>query len=113
MTRPFVLGAALAVALTIASPVRAHEGHLHKIMGTVSTHHDRVLEVKAVDGKTSLITLNDATTILRGKAKVKAEDIKPGERIVVAAKPTKNKDGHTTLIATEIRLASPNATATK
>jgi len=39
--------------------------------------------VKAVDEKTSTLTLDDKTKILRGKSTVAAQDINPGERIVV------------------------------
>jgi hypothetical protein len=82
-------------------------------MGTVTTFHENHLEVKATDGKTSTITLNEKTKILRGKAKLKADEIKPGERVVVTAMETKGKDGKTTMVATEVRLGDANTTASK
>jgi hypothetical protein len=111
MSRRFMIGAALALALTVPADVRAHEGHAHKVMGTVTTLHENHLEVKATDGKSSTITLNEKTKILRGKAKARAEDIKPGERVVVTATETKGKDGKTKMIATEVRL--PEGVASK
>ena len=111
MSKRFVIGAALLAALAIPAYVRAHEGHAHKVMGTVTTLHEKHLEVKATDGKSSTITLNAKTKILRGKAKAKIEDIKPGERVVVTATETKGKDGKTTMIASEVRL--PDAVASK
>ena len=111
MSKAFAMALSLAVALPLASS--AHEGHIHKVMGTVAARDDQRLEVKATDGKTASITLNDATKILRGKARVKADDIKPGERVVVAAKETKGKDGKSSLIATEIRLAISNGGTAK
>jgi hypothetical protein len=111
MSRRFVIGAALVAALAIPAYARAHEGHAHKVMGTVATLHENHLEVKATNGKSSTITLNDKTKILRGKTKVKAEDIKPGERVVVTATETKGKDGKTSMIASEVRL--PEAVASK
>jgi hypothetical protein len=111
MSRRFVIGAALVAALAIPAYARAHEGHAHKVMGTVATLHENHLEVKATDGKSSTITLNDKTKILRGKTKVKAEDIKPGERVVVTATETKGKDGKTSMIASEVRL--PETVASK
>jgi hypothetical protein len=111
MSRRFVIGAALVAALAIPAYARAHEGHAHKVMGTVATLHENHLEVKATDGKSSTITLNAKTKILRGKTKAKAEDIKPGERVVVTATETKGKDGKTTMIASEVRL--PEAVASK
>lgn len=111
MTKRFVIGAALALALTVPAYLGAHEGHAHKVMGTVTTLHRNHLEVKATDGKSSTIRLNAKTKILRGKAKATAEEIKPGERVVVTATETKGKDGKTTMIASEVRL--PEAVASK
>jgi hypothetical protein len=104
MNKRFVIGAALAAILAIPIYARGHEGHVHKVMGTVATRHENHLQVKATDGKSSTITLNEKTKILRGKTKAKAEDIKPGERVVVTATETKGKDGKITMIATEVRL---------
>lgn len=106
MTRRFVLGAVLGAALAVPGYTFAHEGHVHKVMGTVTTLHENLLEVKARDGKTSTFTLNEKTRILRAKAKVKAEEIKPGVRVVVTATETKGKDGKTMLVANEIRLGT-------
>ena len=113
MTRRFILGAALVAALAIPGYAFAHEGHVHKVMGTVTVLHDNHLEVKATDGKTSTIVLNEKTKLLRGKAKVKLEELKPGERVVVTATETKGKDGKASLIATEVRLAAAAAPASK
>jgi hypothetical protein len=111
MSRRFVLSAVLFAALAIPAYVQAHEGHAHKVMGTVATRHDNSLEVKATDGKAVTITLNEKTKILRGKTKATADDIKQGERVVVTATETKGKDGQTLMIASEIRL--PEAVAAK
>jgi translation initiation factor IF-1 len=104
---------AVVAALAIPGYVLAHEGHVHKVMGTVSTLHENHLEVKATDGKTSTITLNEKTKILRGKAKVKVKDIQPGERVVVTATETKGKDGRTTMIATEVRMGAAKTTPSR
>ena len=111
MTRRFILGAALVAPLAVPGYALAHEGH--KVMGTVATLHENHLEVKATGGKTSMIILNEKTKILRGKAKVKVEEIKVGERVVVTATETKGKDGKATLVATEIRLGTAHATSSK
>jgi hypothetical protein len=105
MSRRIVLGVALLAALAFPGYAPAHEGHDHKVMGTVTALHENHLEVKATGGKTSTITLNEKTRILRGKARVKANDIKAGERIVVTATEIKSKDGKPALVATQIRLA--------
>jgi len=44
--------------------------------------------------------------------KAKAEELKPGERVVVTATETKSKDGRLMMLATEIRLAA-NTTASR
>jgi hypothetical protein len=113
MNKRFVIGAALVAALAIPAYARAHEGHAHKVMGTVAMRHENHLEIKATDGKTSAVTLNEKTRILRGKTRVKVDDIKPGERVVVTAMETKGKDGKATMVATEVRLGAANATASK
>jgi hypothetical protein len=112
MTRRFILGAALVVALAIPGYALAHDGP-HKVMGTVTALHENHLEVKATDGKTSTITLSETTKVLRGKAIVKADDIKPGERVVVTAMEIKGKDGKMTMVATEVRLGAATASASK
>lgn len=113
MTRRVVLAIALAAALIVPGFAFAHEGHAHKVMGTVEARHDNHLEVKATDGKTSAITLNEKTKILRGKTPVAIDEIKPGERVVVTAMQTKGQDGKVTMIATEVRLGAAAATARK
>jgi hypothetical protein len=110
MHKKWVVAAALAVALAVPAVGGAHEGHRHKIMGTVSTHRKNQLDVKATDGKTSTITLNEKTRILRGKTKSTADDIRPGERIVVTATETKGTEGNMAMVATEVRLSAAVAT---
>ena len=112
MTKRLALLSVLVAALAIPTYVGAHEGHVHKIMGTVSMRRDNHLEVKATDGKTSTITLNEKTKILQGKAKVTADDIKTGERVVVTATQTKAHDGQPVFVASEVRLGSAGAAAT-
>lgn len=105
----------LAVALATA-PAWAHEGHAHKVMGTVSAVEANRLEVKAADGKTSSLALNEKTKIVRGKTALKLSDVRTGDRVVVVATETKGKDGKTSLVATQIQLgaaASPSPSARK
>jgi Cu/Ag efflux protein CusF len=113
MSRRFILGVTLVAALTIPGYALAHEGHAHKVMGTVAMSHENHLEVKATDGKTTMITLNEKTAILRGKTKVKVDEIKAGERVVVTATETKDKDGKVTMVASEVRLGAARATTSK
>jgi hypothetical protein len=104
---------AMVAALAIPGFALAHPGHPHKVMGTVTTLHDNQLEVKATDGKSWAITLNDKTKILRGKTPVTTDTVKAGERVVVTAVETKGKDGKVTMVATEVRLAAATPAASK
>ena len=96
---------ALALTATVAPAAIAHEGHEHKVMGTVSMIHENHLEVKAVkDGKLSTLTLNDKTRILRDKTPVNRDQIKKGDRVVVTYVQEKDDKGTDVLIAREVRL---------
>ena len=105
MSKRIAAAGALVAALVMPGYLRAHEGHAHKVMGTVEATHENRLVVKATGGKSTTLTLNDRTKILRGKSTVGAGDIKLGERVVVTATQTKGKDGKTTMVASQIRLA--------
>jgi hypothetical protein len=94
----------LVFALSIAPGVLAHEGHVHRVMGTVAAVNGERLQVKATTGQTSEIVVNDKTKILRGTTTQKSSDIKPGERIVVTMTESKDPAGKAQLTATEIRL---------
>jgi hypothetical protein len=86
------------------APSSAHEGHAHKVMGTVCSVHENRLEVTSRDGKPHTVTLTGKTNVARGKTPGKASEIRPGQRVVVTGTQTKRKDGTTTLIATRIQL---------
>jgi hypothetical protein len=98
----------LMAALAVAPLISAHEGHDHKIMGTVAAVHDTSVDVKAADGKVSTITLNDKTKIVRGTTAMKAGDIKAGERVVVTA----TGGGKDPFVAKEVKLAAAATTTT-
>jgi hypothetical protein len=97
---------ALVVGLMLAPSIRAHEGHDHKIMGTVSAINGNHLDVKATDGKLVTVTLNETTSIVREKAKLTAADIKVSDRVVIVATQTKTSDGKAEWIAKQVRLGT-------
>lgn len=96
---------ALLFAYTVAPFLSAHEGHDHKIMGTVSTIHDNRVEVKGTDGKLSTVSLTDKTKILHGTMAMKATDLKAGDRVVVTA----SGGGKDPFVAKEIRVGAATA----
>ena len=106
MNRRLVAAAFLAATLLVAGRVRAHEGHAHKVMGTLATRLENRLQVKQTNGKLADITLNEKTKIVRAGKKSTFADIGNGERLVVTAVETKTKDGKTILVATQINLAA-------
>ena len=103
--------AVLVVMMSVASvPMAfAHEGHAHRLMGTVAAVQGKHLQVKATTGKTSEVVVNEKTKILRGATALTPTDIKPGDRIVVTMTETKDQSGNATLTAKEIRLGSSAA----
>ena len=83
MNRMWLTTVALTVALSVPCAVRAHEGHVHKVLGTVASVQGNHVEVKTTDGKVVMVMLDAKTAITRGKTKVDATALKPGERVSV------------------------------
>lgn len=111
--RKGILALLFAVGL-VSAPTWAHEGHVHKVMGTVLVIHENHLEVNATDGTTATLTLTEKTKVVRGKTALKASDIQAGERVVVTATETKGKDGKSlVLIANKIQLGTAPAPSAK
>ena len=96
---------ALMFAYVVMPLVSAHEGHDHKIMGTLAAVHETSVDVKATDGKQSTITLNEKTKILRGTTAVKLADLKAGDRVVVTA----TGGGKDPFVAKEIKVGAATA----
>ena len=83
MTRR-TLFVALALSVVAFAPALAHEGHDHKVLGTVTEITATHVTVKAVkDGAVSVIAFAPTTKVTRGKVKLTAADIKVGDRVVV------------------------------
>jgi hypothetical protein len=84
---------AMAVALVLAGlgqQALAHEGHDHKVMGTVTMAASDHLMLKDKDGKTVTVQITKATKIVRGKESLAAADIKAGVRVVITAQQAKS-----------------------
>lgn len=84
MRRPAVILSFVA-ALALPGRLLAHEGHEHKIMGTVTqVHADKVshVEIKTTDGKTVVITCDDQTKFLKGKTPATLKEVQVGSRVV-------------------------------
>jgi hypothetical protein len=75
---------ALAFAAAPLTSALAHEGHDHKLLGTITeVTADRIVVRATKDGAVSTIALAAATKITRGKTKLGVADLKVGDRVVV------------------------------
>jgi hypothetical protein len=79
----------LALAGLGVSVAGAHEGHEHKVMGTIERLAKERLEVKDAKGKTVGLVLNDKTVCLRGEKPTTASGLLVGERVVVEFREAK------------------------
>jgi hypothetical protein len=114
MTRRLLFVGLSALLIGAWTPLAlAHEGHAHKVMGTVATIHENHLEVKDKDGKITMHALDAKTKIRRGKAVAKLADIKVGDRVVVSYVQSKDKAGKAVVTVTQVDLGTAVPTAAK
>src|SRR3954462_11744228 len=73
----------MCLALLAPAVARAHEGHLHKALGTVASIDGQHVGLKTTDGKTLTVMLDKTTTVTRGKDTLDASALKVGERVSV------------------------------
>ena len=109
ISRGIAILAALAVALALPIAALAHEGHPHKILGTVTSATADRLVLKTRDGKEQTIAIAASTRLVKDKAAATAADLAPGTRVVVTAITTK---GATTAKEIRIGVAAPAKPAT-
>lgn len=107
------LTAVAIVSIATAPLAFAHEGHVHKTMGTVATVHEHHLEVKDTKGVVTTHVLDDTTKIVRGKVTMKLAEMKVGDRVVVSTLESKDKSGKVTKRVTEVQLGVAATTAAK
>ncbi len=99
---------ATVLAITVLSlgsslRVLAHEGHEHKVMGTVTMAAADHVMLKDKDGKDVMVKVNKDTKV-KAKPAMKVEEIKAGTRIVVTA--VEEKDESMTAKSIEVGAAS-------
>jgi hypothetical protein len=83
MQKTWIVVVAFVAALVIPAGVRAHEGHMHKALGTIASVQGEHVEIKTTDGKTVMLMLDKKTIVTRGKEKLSAASLKVGERVSV------------------------------
>ena len=96
-----IVSAALSSLLLSTAPLLAHEGHEHKVMGTVAAIDAKAgrLEVKEAGGKAVVLMADSKTKVLRGDAPAALKDVVVGSRVVV-----RFTDEHGMKMASEVRL---------
>jgi len=71
------------LAVLLPAGLAAHEGHEHKVMGTVTAVDATHLELETQEGEALSIRLTDETEYKKGKEPATAADVKVGVRAVV------------------------------
>ena len=111
--RSIVKRIVLIVALIWSCGAAAHEGHDHggaegkHVMGSVESIAGDHLKVKATDGNTVNVHVDDSTKYENSGGPGKLADLKVGAKVVVHGEPM--KDG--TLHAASIRFGKAGATS--
>jgi hypothetical protein len=82
--------AAAFLVLGLGAPALAHEGHDHKVLGTVTMAAADHVMLKDQAGKDVTVLVNKSTKVKSTPA-LKVEEIKVGTRIVITATMDKNK----------------------
>ena len=98
----------LLAALSVATAALAHEGHMHKALGTVVSVQGEKLELKTTDGKPLTLVVDKTTTITRGKDKIEVTALKAGERVSV-----EYMEANKILTAHSVKLGTTAQTAKK
>jgi len=80
--KQWIIVVATVAAALVASAARAHEGHDHTVMGTVSSIEGKNLMVKTTDGKTVMVMTDTKTKVTQGKTKLEFAAVKIGDRVV-------------------------------
>jgi uncharacterized Zn ribbon protein len=113
MTKRIAVMAATLAVLTLGAgtTLLAHEGHDHKVMGTLTSATADKVVVKDTSGKDVTIQVTKDTKV-KAKPAMTVEQIKPGTRVVVTALMDKDKSMKAKLIEVGVA-ATTTATPTK
>jgi len=108
MTRRLMLAVA-AMALALPLQGLAHEGHDHKVLGTVTMAAPDHVMVKDTKDKDVTVYLTKDTKVLRDKKPAKVEDIRNGLRVVITARTVKENNVEK-LMAKQVEIGTAPAT---
>ncbi len=87
MTRRLTTALVALFTMAVASGVIvvAHDGHDHKVMGTITMAMADHVMLKTTEGENVTILVTKDTKVLKNKQAMKAQDIEVGTRVVVTA----------------------------
>jgi len=92
-----------AMGVLAAGAASAHEGHAHRLMGTVTAVHADMnhVEVKTTDGKVADFYVTPETKYVSGTKAFTLKDLSVGTRVVVTTKMQGAK-----AFATEVKMGA-------
>ncbi len=93
--------AAVLVIFALSTVAFAHNGVEH-VMGTVVKTSSNTIDVKTVKGDTKQVMFNDKTNFTKGGEKIKASDLKAGDRVVVNGEPMKEMKGMLNAVSVKV-----------
>ena len=96
---------ALGFLIFYVGSALAHDGHIHRIMGTVTARGAKHIEVRTPSGENLSIAITPKTTATRNKRKVPLSEVQVGRRVVVAI-----GNGEDPLMAGEIQVGATRIT---
>jgi hypothetical protein len=108
MTRRLILTVFAALVVFSLQAV-AHEGHDHKVLGTVTMAAADHVMVKDTDKKDVTVYLTGETKILRDKKPMQVDDITAGLRVVITATTVKENNVEK-MVAKQIELGAAQPT---
>jgi hypothetical protein len=101
MSRSWIVATLTVALLTLPLVARAHEGHMHKALGTIASVQAQRVEITTTDGKALTVVIDKKTTITRGKEKLDAAALIAGERVSVDyMEQNKTKTAHAIKLGT-------------
>jgi hypothetical protein len=83
MNRIVIAAVVVMTALILTSVASAHQGHLHKALGTIASVQGEQIEIATRDGKSLIVKIDRKTSVTRKNDKLDATALKVGERVSV------------------------------
>ena len=98
----------MGVVVVFALAAKAHDGHAHMVMGTITASDAKHIELRTPSGEQLSIALTGKTIVTRDKRKVALSEVQKGRRAVVNI-----GNGADPLTAVEIQVGATRIPADK